>query len=180
MSYPRIGDESSLHAGELRRLDELERKLPEDSSTPAIPGCCDTWCKYTTGATDMAVGALTTILSVTVPRPRAGRIFAHGWASAILLDGDGDFHWTLRLSYGGTLYDPRGRARNITGHQSDSYPNSVGSAFDYHAGADLAVGLVVHNLSAQAIRVEFGSLVVEQRGRGGSPACAPIQSGTGS
>jgi len=175
-----VGDETTLHASHDRRLSELERKLLEKDDAPPSVGCCDSWCAYLTGAVDLASGATSTVLSVTVPRPRAGRIKAEGYASTVLLNGDGDYFWTARLSYGGTLYEPRARFRNLAGLQFDESNGSMGSLFDFHAGAGLVVGLFIHNASAQSIRVAAASLTVEARGRGGSVACVPPLSGTGS
>ncbi len=180
MSYQRIGDETTLHASHERRLFELERKLLEKDDAPPAFGCCDSWCDYLTGAEELNAGATTTLLSVAIPRPRSGRISAAGYVSTRLLNADGDYFWTARLSYGGTLYEPRARFRNTIGKQSDESNGAVGSLFDFQANAtDLTVGLFVHNASAQTILITAASLTVDARGRGGSVECSPPLSGTG-
>jgi hypothetical protein len=178
LRYP--DDLQNMLANYEGRLKELERRLPAiNDDPPPSGGCCDTGCANQSGFVDLAVGQSSTILTITWPRPAAGRIVITGGLTAELDQGNGDFHVRSQISVSGTRYHPIRFYRDQVSLDGDRCSLSPRVVFDFQAGAALTVGLYVVNLSNQHIIVSEGTLDVLARGRGGSTRCDPVSSGTG-
>jgi len=179
LRYP--DDLDNLLANYEMRLKELERRLLAINDDPPGPSidCCDTYCDFQVGATELAAGAAADpLVSVTIPRPASGRFTVRGGHTSELL-ANGDFYVRTQWVIGGTRYYPIRRWRNQAALDGDFFAPEVGITFDFVGpAADLTVGLYVQNLGTQSISVSDGEMALLMRGRGGSTACDPVSSGS--